>query len=136
MSVKLTDPEITTDPLKVITQAADFLEKYPEVWGQGAWVITESETGDHEEFTDDNYYEYDKNACNIGGICTVCLEGALLLFAGDWITYNRAKNIVEMHLGQEPADFNDDGDTTAIAIVKALRDSAESKRFGPAPAAA
>lgn len=124
MSVKLENPNITTNPTEVITQAAEMIEKHPEIWGKGQWVVFNDERGMRREYDDDRYLANDEvNACTIGGVCQVCLEGALLLFAADEETYREAKHIVEEYIGDIPMEFNDYADTDSPDVVRVLRGS-------------
>lgn len=128
MSLKLENPNITNNPREVITQAADLLEKHPEIWGKGSWVVAEQADGRRLNMADDDYLnDPEINACTIGSICEVCLEGALLLFASDRDTFERARNIVESHLLGEivPTEFNDNAARGLEDVVQLLRESAK-----------
>lgn len=123
MSVKLENPNITNDPKEVIKEAADLIEKHPKIWGKGMWIVAEDDHGHTREFDDGSYIAENVDACTIGGVCQVCLEGALLLFAANYRTYERAKDIVEEHVQTAPLEFNDREDTTQGDVVQVLRDS-------------
>lgn len=112
----------TKDPKRALQKAAAMLEAEPERWIKGAWVRNaEGESFDAEEYFD--------SSCDIGGVCKVCLEGAVLIYAKDSDTYHKALGLVEKELrwrgrAAAPYQFNDNlgvqtGPEKVVEVLKA-----------------
>lgn len=110
----------TKDPKKVVAKAAELLEEHPEVWTQGAWIVNSA--GAH--FNEDDYF---MGSCDVGGVCKVCLEGALLIYAKDEDTYYSAKKLVSRALRggigstNQLYTFNDASYRTREEVVALLK---------------
>lgn len=119
----------TKNAKRVIEKAADLFESEPDRWIKGNWIETvDGDTADEEV--------YFGRSCDVGGICKVCLEGALLIFAKDRETYNLAQAIVLKELNtnyrrfdhmpyEHPFGYNDDASRRVGDVVKVLRSAVQ-----------
>lgn len=117
----------TKDPKKVVRKAAALLEKEPHRWTKGQWIV--SPTG--ETFDPQDYFG---ESCDIGGVCKVCLEGALLIYSKDDDTYYAAKDLVldalrKLHprTGRSLYAFNDSRSAKrgAATVTEVLKEAAK-----------
>lgn len=116
----------TKDPKKVVRKAAALLEKEPERWTKGSWIVNvEGLTFDAGD--------YFGASCDVGGVCQVCLEGALLIYSKDEDTYWAAKELAKealrkLHPGAYSLyQFNDSrtAKTGAVKVAEVLHEAAK-----------